>query len=508
MGRETITIKNWPFNKGEKVKLIWIGEPYKNDNKYMFYAYFRGEKYNRRILLDWASLHFLSVDKYYTDGKLNNGEMVEAAEILDINLSGIMPQYIEKPWKVRGIGFEDDYKSKTFNFKKNGRLYTIPLIELIRAVIAPDRFTLNRAVEMDTLENYFIYEFDKDKLDIHFTDLYEKKLLTSEKLNHLAWLITNPNIFKMFNSIGLNMWQGKELKFDFLFENFNIKARVLKKDNYIRILQILSLRKKKINAKEINIFHPSLEETQASDILKKKREFINKRNSDKEIDTGADGATKDSELIDDFLITHEYENIPTINKKKIGLKINRKIADENTKEYLIEADKLRTTADVGGERLIRGLEFTNLQKVEEKGELQEFIEMLKPLEKRKWVKSVEVIIDNLPEGTRGKKFCWLKDGVTRRRYAIGKITMIDGRENLLIDVERENRALSMLIIKTTNNINLNIINKLLDNLVKYNGVWNRNIIEKIEKQRCIVFRFKHSIRSYKRNLSRIDKLLK
>jgi hypothetical protein len=326
----------------------------------MFYAYFRGYKCSRRVLLDWASLHFLSVDKYYTDGKLNNGEMVEAAEILDIDLSGVTPQYIEKPWKVSGIGFEDDYKSKTFNFKKNGRLYTIPIIEIIRAVIAPDRFSLNRALEMDTLENYFIYEFHKNRLDIHFTDLYEKKLLTSEKINHLAWLITNPNIFKMFNSIGLNMWQGKELKFDFLFENFNIKARVIKKDNYIRILQILALRKKRINSKKINIFHPSLEETQASDILKKKREFINTRNSDKEIDTATDGATKDSDLIDDFLITHEYENIPTINKKKMGLKINRKIADENTKEYLVEDDKLRTTADIGGENIIRGLEFTNL----------------------------------------------------------------------------------------------------------------------------------------------------
>ncbi|GFZ33812.1 hypothetical protein CSC2_43380 [Clostridium zeae] len=414
MGRETITIKNWPFNKGEKVKLTWIGEPFTKDNKYMFYAYFRGDKCSRRVLLNWASLHFLSVDKYYTDGRLNSGEMVETAEILDINLSGITPQYIEKPWKVRGIGFEDDYKSKTFNFKKNGRLYTIPLIEIIRAVIAPDRFTLNRAVEMDTLENYFIYEFDKNELDIHFTDLYEKKLLTSEKLNHLAWLITNPNIFKMFNSIGLNMWQSKELKFDFLFENFNIKARVLKKDNYIRILQILSLRKKRINTKEINIFHPSLEETQASDILKKKREFINTRNSDKEIDTGADGATKASDLIDDFLITHEYENIPTINKKKIGLKINRKMSDENTKEYLIEADKLRATADVGGESVIRGLEFTNLQKVEEKGELQEFIEMLRLLQKRKKIRSVEIIVDYLPEGS---KFSRLKDGVTRRKYA-------------------------------------------------------------------------------------------
>jgi hypothetical protein len=492
MSREIIKIKEWPFKKDEKVKLIWIGEPFKKENKYMFYAYFKGDKYIRRILLDWGSLHFLSVDKYYTNGKLNSGEMLESTEVLEINLSSVKPKYIEKPWSIRGIGFEDTYKSKTFNFKRKGILYTIPVIELVRAVLAPDRFILNRIVEMDTVENYFIYELVNNKLDIHFTELYEKRLLTNEKLNHIAWLITNPNIFKMFNSIGLSMWQENELKFDFLFENFIIKARVLKKDSYIRILQILSLRKKRINAKEINIFHPSLEETQASDTIKKKREFINKRNSDKGIDSGADGATKDSELIDDFIITHEYETNPTINKKKLGLKISRRIADENTKEYLIEDDKLRTTADIGGEEIIRGIEFTNLEKVEEKGELQEFIEILRLLEKRKGIKSIEVIIDNLPEGTRGRKFCWLKDGVTRRRYAIAKITMVNRSENLLIEVEREYRALSMIILKKYGSSNWDeVCNRVLIGLVNGSGKWSNKDIEQIKRKGIEVIRSNH-----------------
>lgn len=171
MSREQITIRNWPFEKGEKVKLSWIGEPFKKDNKYMLYAYFKGEdKRNKKVLLDWASVHFLTVDKYYTDGKLNSGETVEDAEVLEIDLSGIKAEYREKPWKVNGVGFKDSYKSKTFNFKKDGKLYTIPVIEIIRAIIAPDRFILNRVVEMDTLENYFVYEIDKNNMDIHFTD--------------------------------------------------------------------------------------------------------------------------------------------------------------------------------------------------------------------------------------------------------------------------------------------------------------------------------------------------
>ncbi|MDT8719213.1 hypothetical protein IAI10_21405 [Clostridium sp. 19966] len=85
-------------------------------------------------------------------------------------------------------------------------MYTIPIIEIIRNIIAPDIFTLNRVVEMDMLENFFIYELTGNKLDIYFSSEYEEKLLSNEKINHLAWIITNPQIFKMFNSIGKNLW--------------------------------------------------------------------------------------------------------------------------------------------------------------------------------------------------------------------------------------------------------------------------------------------------------------
>lgn len=53
----------------------WIGEPFKQNNKWIFYAYFKGNLATKRILLDWASVHFLSVGKYYTDGNFNNSDL-------------------------------------------------------------------------------------------------------------------------------------------------------------------------------------------------------------------------------------------------------------------------------------------------------------------------------------------------------------------------------------------------------------------------------------------------
>lgn len=32
MSKAAVIIKDWPFEKGEKVKLTWIGEPFKQNN--------------------------------------------------------------------------------------------------------------------------------------------------------------------------------------------------------------------------------------------------------------------------------------------------------------------------------------------------------------------------------------------------------------------------------------------------------------------------------------------
>ncbi|MEY8001639.1 hypothetical protein AB8U03_15825 [Clostridium sp. Mt-5] len=160
---------------------------------------------------------------------------------------------------------------------------------------------LYRILEIDSFDNYFTYDLDGRSLDIHFTYEYEQKLLRANKINHLAWLLTNISALKMFNKIGQNMWQLGELKFDFLLENFNIRARVERKNNYTKILEIQALKRKRINVEEINIYHPSLEETKGSNQAKI-RKYVNKNsNSNRELTSEGDGSTKTSEEIDTSL---------------------------------------------------------------------------------------------------------------------------------------------------------------------------------------------------------------
>lgn len=502
MSKEAVIIKNWPFGKGEKVKLTWIGEPFKQNNKWMVYAYFKGASATRRIILDWASIHFLSVEKYYTDGNLNNGEAIQNAEVIDINLNGIKAEYKERDWEIWGTGFKEKTKSKTFNFLKNGMLYTIPIVEVIRAVLAPNKFMLNRILEMDTFESYFTYQLQEGRLDIHFTSEYEPKLLKSEKVNHLAWILTNISVLRMFNSVGQGIWEKEELEYDFLLDRFSIRARVEKKDKFIRILEIVALNKKVINAEEINVFHPSLEESISSNDTKKRKYVSNNGNGDRELDTDTDGSTKESDEINTFMINHEYERIPKINKKKTGRKNTRSTEDKNTKTYVLDNGNLRTTADNGGEDIIKGLEFTNLAEIKEKGELQEFVEVLKLLEKRNDIKSIKIIIGELPDGKRGKRFSKLCDGITKRKYIIGEIFTIKGKKYSLIDIEREDKALSMLLLEMNNNVKCEVIYSiLLLELVNESGNWSNDKIEDIVINGIKVYRIKHINKSifYKEN---------
>ncbi|MBW9150994.1 Tn7-like element transposition protein TnsE [Clostridium estertheticum] len=500
MSKESVIIKNWPFEKGEKGKLIWIGEPFKQGSKWMVCTYFKGVRATRKIMLDWASIHFLSVDKYYTDGDLNNGKTIDSPDVIDINLDGIKGEYKERYWEVWGSGFKDKTKSKTFNFLRSGLLYTIPIIEVIRAVLAPDKFMLNRILEMDAFENYFTYEIKARKLDINFTSEYESKLLKSEKVNHLAWVLTNISVLRMFNSIGQAIWEKEELKYDFSLDRFNIRARVERKGRLVKILEIISLNKKRINAEEIDVYHPSLEESVSSNDTKKRKFVSNNAKGDRELETNADGSTKESDEINTFMINHEYETVPKIKKKKTGRKIIRNDEDKNTKTYVLNRNMVRTTADTGGENIISGLEFTNISEILEKGELQDFIEILKLLEGRNDIKSIKIIIGELPEGINGKRFSKLRDGITKRRYAIGEILMMSDRVFSLIEIEREDRALSMLLLEMyiKNEFN-SIYSMLLFGLVNESGNWSKDKIDKIQASGITVNRIKHI------NKSRISK---
>ena len=141
---------------------------------------------------------------------------------------------------------------------------------------------------------------------------------------------------------------------------------------------------------------------------------------------------------------------------------------------------------------LKGLEFDSLESVTVKGELQQFIELLKLLEKRSEVIHVTIIKGVLPEGLKERKYSKLSDGITQRKYIIGKLLLNDGREFSLIEIEREDKSLSMLMLQSYENVNWKkIYSSLLLGLVNESGKWSNKVLGEIEKRGIIITRVRH-----------------
>ena len=491
MGRMQLKIKNWPFEKGKKAQLIWIGEPFKFNNKWMIDTYFNDGKVTKRIVQDWANIHFLSIDKYYTDGDLNSGEVIDkdgVIETIDIDLSNVVPKYNENDWRIKGSSYKS--KSRTFNFYKNNKLYTIPIVEIVRSVLAPNTFMLNTILYSDTFEDYFTYEINNRTLNLYFNSNYRTTNLKDVYYNHFAWIIGNKDILNMVSSIGYNTSIKHKMMFDFNIPNFKFRARVRKTKYGYLVMEIIKVKEKRIKFNEIRVFHPSFERYERSDKAKKWSYVSLSNNGDNKrtIDNEADGSTKGAESIKDELVVQEYLNIPKIKKEKTGHVNRREREDENTKKYIKEDNDRRTFADEGGFNKAKGIEVSGVDLKSISGELKGFIQVLNLLKNIREIKSIQFKIINLP---LGRKFSFLSDGITRRRCVVVKI-YIRGLRYTVLEVERERKTLSILLFRATSNrvSNDKAISIILRGLINNSGSWDNDVF-KLLKLDIIFKRIRH-----------------
>ena len=511
MNNKFIKLTNWPFKNNEKAKLVWIGEPFSQNKKWVVKVYFRSiiKRETKVIIVDWPTIHFLSVGKTYCDGIINQSECEEDSKIIDINLDGIEAIYNEREWYIHGTN--EKGVSRTFNFKKEKNLYIIPSIEIIRGILGIDSFTLRLLLSIDAIENYFTYEIESNVLKLYFTNEYNTKLLTKEKLCHIAWILTNINVLKMFNEISNSYSIGglKNFKFNFHLDTLNLKARIKQKENRIFIQELLELKNKKINVREIQVEHPMLSSIQVVG-SPKRREFITYTHSKHEeiqLETKIDGASKGLDLIKSNQIIHYYDISPVIFKNGLEKEYRRIQGDENTKQYFHDDKGKRTLGDIEGERKLKGLEFVKPQDVHITGELNEFIQIIKLLERKSDIEKIDVLIDNLPIGNGGK-FARLDDEYTPRKYIFCKIIMKDNRERMLIEVERENKALSTLILKADREqIWERICIELLIGVIKNHGSWDKNNTDKFTMMGIDIIRKRHNSMTLMNNCNIIHKYI-
>lgn len=489
--RKKLKLNNWPFEKGKKVKLIWIGEPFKQGNKWMLDTYFSDGENTKRVIQDWANLYFLSIDKYYTDGDLRSGEIIDNDGVMttiDINLSGITPKYNETDWYISKSKYRS--KSKTFSFWKQNVLYTIPIIEIVRAVLAPNTFMLNTILYNDAWEDYFTYKLEDIKLQIDFTNDYKKSYLKSTYYNHLAWMISNDEVLKMCNDIGYNMLSKGKLLFDFNVPNFSINARVKKNKHGFTIMEILKVNLKEIKVDELKVYHPSFEERVKSNEAKLRTyTHLSNKDEDRVIDNSVDGAKDFDESINNELIVQEYIKALIVKKEKERGRKLRTIEDSDTKKYIVDEDNLRTLSSEGGMKRANGIEVSAIDETIIPLEFNSFINVLEIIKNNQNIELLEYYIVNLPLGS---KFSYLNYSVQRRKGIIAKIMNYNKKEYILLEVERENRKLSTLLLDNNSDIKWRkICEEILIGLVKESGSWKNEILDYLKGKGVHNKRLKH-----------------
>ena len=111
------------------------------------------------------------------------------------------------------------------------------------------------------------------------------------------------------------------------------------------------------------------------------------------------------------------------------------------------------------------------------------------------VQSINIIQGSLKEFSDTKRFVYLSDGVTERKYVIAEVKLFSGRAVDVIEVEREDKAISTFIYFTDRPENkLYELNIILKGLIDNNGVWNQ---EQLRYKQINYLTLRHGKNEYK-----------
>ena len=501
MSKQQVKLNKWPFDEGEQAQLTWISSPFLQDKKTMLHAYFRANDRTEKLLVDWGTLPALAIQHYYMNGDISQSIPPSGIEEVEITIYPNAVTYSERAWSIFGTNDKDVSRSFTVSYRN--KKYILPLIEVVRSILAPNRFLLYRLFETNSFPQYFIEQYEPNKLHLDFSSQYHRKYTKDFYLFQLVWLLTNSDLRQVFENTAYTFINTGILQFDWLFKQpITVTAVVKSSVAGGTILRIKSVKNKKIPYKEISFTHPEIVQNERASEAKKYT-FHSKQNDgidepEMNLDEEAEGTTDDFDLIEMDNQIHEYENLPKVTKIRRNSNKQRTQEDENTKCYFIEDNGRRSTADVGGNQLARGIENKSLYEIQAQGELLDFINVLKVLEGYPEVKAINIATGILPTGSEKRKFSYLDDRITNRKYIVASIELFNRRQYKVLEIERESRSLSMLILSATISVEWSsVIQDMLSGLVDKSGVWTKELITGIEREGIVVKKARHSRKSFK-----------
>lgn len=93
------------------------------------------------------------------------------------------------------------------------------------------------------------------------------------------------------------------------------------------------------------------------------------------------------------------------------------------------------------------------------------------------VQYINIIQGSLKEFSDRKRFVYLNDGMTERKYVIAEIILISNKMVSVIEVEREYKSLSTLIVRLNKVVNKEYYYHLiLNHLINNSGTWDKRLL--------------------------------
>lgn len=477
MAKLNIGFDSWPFEKGERAKLIKISKPFSENGLWYITAVYLSIKTNKPKFQKHfcGDLHLLIVEAEYIDGIRQD---MPKWETVDISLPANLIS--NKNFAARLIEdkkyHEFDYYTYGINVKQE--YYIVPLIEIVRAILAPDVFWLNQITQLDSIDTRVLCNRIGKTMHLNFTaDVPVRYVRMDTKIKHAAWLFSNPMIYNMIAHLYHNIRSGNGILFEFLFKKFAFTARIEKWNgrNYVR--EIIACKRKKINCSEVIVHHPGLVEYDEHDAGSEDGGQHRKRMSEdsfagnKMLVSNLTALSNTIDIERDDTIHSEYASFVKIKRIRVARGIGTSAKAQVISDELGETNN-RTTADYGGLDTVPQIEFEHSISEKLEGEFADMYAILGLMAEQPEVVSVKYHIGKLNDHFRFRSICTLEDRITPRQYFIGIIKLKDGREAMLVEIQREKISLTTLLIVSLSATKWNYIcHKIIKGLIEKSGTW-------------------------------------
>jgi len=493
MDKPQIKFSSWPFSKDEKVSLIKISKPYYEKGKCLIDAVYLMEatRQAKRHPHHFGDLPLLICGAKYLHTQRQ--DMPPTWTIFDVHLSR---QAIKNrrplPYLNKDSINQKEFDYYTFGFRHKDLFFIVPAMELLRAALAPDVFWLNQIAYLDSIDTRVVHESSAGNLFLSFSpEVSLNYAKHDEKIRHAAWIFSNPNIYKMINQTNANMQRGVGIKFDFLFDELSFVAKAEVRGTVAHVKEITLVKGKSFLCKEIIVSHPGSAEYEKDDEKKEKKWTpVEKAAGGRELVSDKSATPNKLDMEEYVAVPSEYSSFAKIVRVK-HQKSSGALVSTNTRPLDSDGKNKRTTADFGGTESVPQIEFTHCAGEKREGVFGDIFALFSLMKNRAEVVSITSHVGALLDHYSYRTVCMLEDGSTPRKYLAGKISLSDGREAMIVEIERENLKLATLLLVASVHCDWNrICHTVVKGFVKNYGAWPN--VEHIMPGQLRSCRFNHT----------------